>query len=125
MRRGLLIALIGVMMPVGVARPAEAGPLEEGFAAWNRLDFASALRLLRPLAMAGDAEAQYLLGTMYGNGDGMARDSKLAYMWFSLAATQGYSAAAEGRSLMATTMTAAQIADAEQLVRDWKPSLIR
>ncbi len=125
MRRGLLIALIAALMPVGVARPAEAGPLEEGFAAWNRLDYASALRLLRPLAMAGDAEAQYLLGVMCGNGDAMAKDSKLAYMWFSLAATRGYAVAAGARSLMATTMTAAEIADAEQQVREWKPSLIR
>ena len=51
-----------------------AGPLEDANAAYNRGDYATALRLLRPLADQGDASAQYNLGVMYDNGQGRAAE---------------------------------------------------
>ena len=42
---------------------AMAGPWQDGMAAYNRGDYVSAIRLLRPLAEAGNSKAQSLMGT--------------------------------------------------------------
>ena len=44
---------------------AVAGPFEDGFDAYTRGDYTTALRLWRPLAHQGEAPAQYKLGIMY------------------------------------------------------------
>ncbi len=49
---------------LGLAAPAWAG-LAEGAAAYDRGDYATALREFRPLAEQGLAVAQYNLGLMY------------------------------------------------------------
>ena len=47
---------------------ALAGPWEDGMAAYNRGDYAPAIRLFRPLAEQGNPKAQDLLGVMYRRG---------------------------------------------------------
>ena len=54
--------------------PATAGPLEDGVAASRSGDFATALRLLRPLAEEGNATAQLNLGFMYNLGRSVPED---------------------------------------------------
>ncbi len=49
----------------------------------------TALRLWRSLADRGDADAQYNLGVMYNNGDGVPRDYAEAMKWHRKAADQG------------------------------------
>ena len=49
---------------------------EKGLAAYNRDDFATALREFRPLAEQGDADAQNNLGRMYRKGEGVPQDYK-------------------------------------------------
>lgn len=51
---------------------------------------AEALENLRQAAEAGDAEAQYRLGMLYGNGEGVELDHRQAEQWFSRAARQGH-----------------------------------
>lgn len=51
---------------------------------------AAALEDLRQAAEAGDAEAQYRLGMLYGNGEGVALDHGQSEQWFSRAARQGH-----------------------------------
>ena len=46
--------------------------------AYERKDFATAMALWRPLAAAGNAEAETLLGAMYWSGEGVPRDHKEA-----------------------------------------------
>ena len=41
-------------------------------------------------AEAGDATAQFILGGMYENGDGVAEDLTLARHWYEKAAAQGF-----------------------------------
>jgi uncharacterized protein len=82
--RAILVA--GMLALSGVA---SAGPLEDGTAAYNRNDFATALKIFRPLAENGDVTAQYALGMIYQQGQGVAPDQKEAYKWFRLAADQG------------------------------------
>ncbi len=45
---------------------------------------------LHKLAEQGDAEAQFMLGTLYRNGDGVLQNDTLAVEWFQRAADQGY-----------------------------------
>ncbi|MGB5202271.1 MAG: tetratricopeptide repeat protein [Sedimenticolaceae bacterium] len=45
---------------------------------------------VRKAANGGNAEAQFRLGVMYGNGDGVALDYEQAHHWFERAAAQGH-----------------------------------
>jgi uncharacterized protein len=69
-----------------IARSANAGQLEDGTAAHDRGDYATAIKLWRPLADQGGAQAQFFLGTMYENGKGVTQDYKEAMRWYRLAA---------------------------------------
>jgi len=144
-RIGLL--LIALML----CGQAWAGPLEDASAAFDGGDYATALRLLRPLAEKGDPDAQINLGNMYFDGHGVQQDQAETVKWYLLAADQG-SADAQialgflyeygqavpqnyvqahkwfdlaGSSLyrdtLAAKMTPAQIAEAQKLAREWKP----
>ncbi len=73
--------------------PAASGPFEDGLDAYNTGDYATALRLWRPLAAGGNAAAQYTIGIMYDNGQGVAQDYAGATKWYRLAAEQGFAAA--------------------------------
>ncbi len=62
---------------------------EDAEAAVNRNDFATAIRIMRPLADQGNARAQRLLGMMYNAGWGVPKDDAEALKWFRRAANQG------------------------------------
>jgi uncharacterized protein len=65
------------------------GDFDKGLAAAKSGDFATALQEWTPLAEQGDARAQYNLGVMYRDGEGVPQDYKTAMKWYSLAAEQG------------------------------------
>jgi hypothetical protein len=85
MRRALLAFAVSIVMIGG----ALAGPLEDGQTAYNRGDYATALRLLRPLAEEGNALSQTYLGVMYERGRGVAQDEAEGARWYRLSADQG------------------------------------
>ena len=87
------IRAAGFLLAVGLAWPAIAGPREDAYAAYNRQDYATTVRLLKPLADQGDAAAQTLLGSMYADGQGVPKDDAQAVKWYRLAADQGDAAA--------------------------------
>jgi len=87
--RLLRASLTASLILLAAARAAVAGPLEDGVAAVERRDYATALRLLRPLAAQGDDVAQFDLGVMYNKGWGVPRDYVQAAKWYRLAAAQG------------------------------------
>ena len=122
MKRTLKHAIAAVLLVLSFVEPVTAGPLEDADAALKRRDYATALRLIRPLAEQGDANAQYNLGVFYDNGLGVPQDKVRAYMWFNLSAAQGREGAAAFRDLIARRMTPAQIAEAQKLAREWKPN---
>jgi TPR repeat protein len=76
----LALALIGLVA---------AGPLEDGQAAYQKGDYATALQIIRPLAEQGNAEAQRMLGAAFANGQGVPPDLVQAVIWYSEAADQG------------------------------------
>ena len=63
--------VVAIILILGFAAPAAAGRLEDADAAFKRRDYATAVRLIRPLAEPGDANAQYNLGVLYDNGLGV------------------------------------------------------
>ena len=85
-----VLMLIVMLLVSGAAVPTVAGPLEDGIAAYDKGDYATALRLLRPLAEQGNASAQNNLGFMYGAGWGVPQDYATAVSWYRKAAEQGY-----------------------------------
>ena len=120
--------LTGFVLTVMLTGAATAGPSEEGWAAFERGDYATALRLWRPLAAQGNAFAQSNLGFMYDTGQGVPQDYVQAHMWADLAAsrfppsaTEDRDQAVKGRDFVPSKMTPAQLAEAQRLVRDWKP----
>jgi TPR repeat protein len=52
-------------------------------------DYATALRLLRPIAERGRAIGQAFLGMMYADGEGVPQDYAVAMSWYRKAAEQG------------------------------------
>ena len=113
-------ALATVLLSLSFAIPVLAGPLEDANAAIKRRDYATAVRLIRPLAEQGNANAQYNLGVLYDNGLGVPQDRVRAYMWLNLAAMQGRESAATIRDLVARLMTPVQISEAQKMAREWK-----
>jgi TPR repeat protein len=63
---------------------------EQGTTATFNPDQLKAEAAVRKAAKAGNAEAQFRLGVMYGNGDGVALDHAAAVDWFEKAAAQGH-----------------------------------
>ena len=66
---------------------------EAGYAAYQKADYQTALRLLRPLADQGDPRAETTLGVMYDEGHGVPQDDAEALKWYRRAAERGYAQA--------------------------------
>jgi len=75
--------LAGVVLTLMLTSGAGAGPLEDGERASRAGDYATALRLWRPLAEQDDADAQNNLGLMYRNGQGVPQDYVEAVKWYA------------------------------------------
>ena len=60
---------------------------------------------------------------MYANGLGVPQDDVYAYMWWSISAAHGNKFTAQQRDKVAMKMTPAQIAEAQELARKWKPKV--
>jgi TPR repeat protein len=85
-------------------------------------DYAEAAKLYRLAAEQGNAPAQHNLGVMYTNGQGVPQDHVVAHMWFNLAAAQGDEIAVQNRDRAVSKLSPDQIAEAQRLARDWKPT---
>jgi TPR repeat protein len=92
-------------------------------------NYVEAVKWYRKAADQGFAEAQNNLGVMYSEGKGVKRDYVEAHKWYSLAASnatvseaKGREHAVKNRDSVAARMTAAQIAEAQTLASEWKPT---
>ena len=95
-RSTIMRSLAGVLVVFLISLSSTmAGDLENGVAAYNRLDSATAWHLLQPLAERGDAGAQALVGNMYARGLGVTYDGTEAVRWWRKAAAQGDASARE------------------------------
>jgi TPR repeat protein len=104
-----------------------ASPLRADFpdavAAYDAGDYATAFEESLAVAEQGNVDAQYMVGFLYERGQGVARDVVRAHLWFSLAAAQGDSFAADDLANLERIMTAAQRAEAKALADTWKPAI--
>jgi TPR repeat protein len=83
-----LAAITIALVALAVCTRASAG-FVEGANAYNAKNYALALKEITPLAKAGQADAEHLLGLMYYMGRGVPRDYKQAMVWHRKAALQG------------------------------------
>lgn len=88
--------MFGALVP---ATPALADVLS-GVTAWESGDFDRAVREWRPLAIAGDADAQFNLGQAYKLGRGVPQDLAQAADWFGRAARQNHLQAQDNLGLV-------------------------
>ena len=98
--RTLILALALLAVPVAPAiaasKMAKGSPaqtqasVKEGVESWTRGDYPSAIKVWRPLAIAGDADAQFNLGQAYKLGRGVPADLLQAEDWYRKAALQGH-----------------------------------
>src|SRR6202158_4114909 len=102
-----------------------AGPWEDGMAAYNRGDYLPAIRLFRPLAEQGNPKAQNVLGVMFRKGEGVARNSVRAFLWFNRAAARGDARAKAELRDVSQTMTAEELSQAREMAQACEASNYR
>ncbi|MBT3884017.1 MAG: sel1 repeat family protein [Rhodospirillaceae bacterium] len=71
------------------SQPAAAADFEVGMAAYNAKDYRAAFGEWKPLAEQGHAEAQFNLGILYAEGQGVAADKNEGIRWWRRAAELG------------------------------------
>lgn len=113
-----LLMTVTLMLASGVSVAAD---FNAGMAAYDRQDYRTAAEEFSALAEAGDYHAQYMLGRMYAQGNGVAQDNVQAHKWYNIAASRGHTHAAEARDALAQDMRRSRIAEAQKLARQWRP----
>lgn len=83
-RRTFLVLLLALGLNAHAA-----GGFAGAAAAYKSGNYALALKQVLPLAKAGNADAEHLLGLMHYMGRGVPRDYRLALFWHRKAAEQG------------------------------------
>ena len=73
---------------------------QDGVNAIEKGDYKTAFTIFEDLASKGDAKAQFYLGLMYYNGQGVRQDYKKAFEWYEKAANQGIAEAQYNLGLM-------------------------
>ena len=86
LRNTLAIGFVSVMF---FGTTAFAAALEDGRDAYQKGEYPAALKLLRPLADAGNPEAQVFIGMSYEFGDGVKKSTVEALKWYRQAAQKG------------------------------------
>lgn len=70
-----------------------AGDFKKGWNAYNSADYGAALTEWQALADAGDVNASYGMGLLYGNGFGVDMNDELALKYYGFAAENGHAEA--------------------------------
>lgn len=90
MTRAIKQALAVIFISLSVSAIVAAGPFEDAGLAYQRGDYATAMRLYRQMADQGNGNAQFSLGIIYEKSQGVAQDYVEAARWYRLAADQGH-----------------------------------
>ncbi len=103
---GIALACVLVVSgtePAFAVTTRQAVTFEKAAQAFKRADFPQALAGFRALALAGDVNAQYLLGLVYRNGKRIKRDLGSAQHWLTQAARQNHAPAQAALGILLTT----------------------
>jgi TPR repeat protein len=117
MKKQMLVGGLILAAQVLGSAVAIAGPWEDGMASYNRGDYVPAIQVFRAMAAQGNAKAQGVLGVMYRRGQGVARNSAHAFVWFSRAAARGDARAKVELSEVSQTMTSEELAQAREMTQ--------
>ena len=90
MKHTLTSLVLGISLLFGSVGIGSAQDFHKGVDAYDKKDYATALKEWRPLAEQGITDAQYNLGQMYRKGQGVVQDYEEAVKWYRKAAEQGY-----------------------------------
>lgn len=90
----------GMTIALAVIGTSARADVKSGVDAWSRGDYPAAIKEWRPLAINGDADAQFNLGQAYKLGRGVPVDFKLAEGWYRKAAEQGHFQAEDNLGLI-------------------------
>ena len=82
-----------LIVPILLWSSVAAADFRAGVEAYESGDYATAYKEWLPLAELGHADAQFFLGNMYADGEGMPEDDAAAVKWYRNAAEQGYARA--------------------------------
>ena len=88
-RKVPIIILISILLLWTSPSIALVAEYQEAIDAYNREDYKTSYRLIRPLAKKGFTKAQYNLGVLYLKGKGVKVNLKKAMKLFEFAAEQG------------------------------------
>ena len=81
--------LVTFAVLLGSAGEGWSADYQKGLGAYNRGEYATTLGEWKPLAKQGNAGAQFRLGDMYHQGEGVPQNHKTAVKWYRLAVEQG------------------------------------
>ena len=112
-----MISIIGALI-FGSIGALLAADFQAGVAAYQKGDYAAALREWTPLAEKSDAEAQNNLGVVYFEGQGARQDYVTAHMWANIAPVNGSEIAPKIRNVITKEMSPAQIHAAQKRAKD-------
>ncbi|MGG6899046.1 tetratricopeptide repeat protein [Rhizobium sp. BR 315] len=87
--RNIYLFAASLLLAFGTPSVLLAG-YDEGYDAYQAHDYARSLAEWKPLAEKGEVHAQYALGMLYKNGEGVSVDGEQARNWFLRAANQGH-----------------------------------
>jgi len=90
----LTIILTVLLLTTSGVSADDAADLKAGMTAYREKEFQTAIHKLLPLAIEGNAEAQYQIGLMYDRGLGFPKDRCISITWADKAARQGHPNAA-------------------------------
>ncbi|MFD1103326.1 SPOR domain-containing protein [Sphingobium olei] len=94
-----LTVILAATAMTGLTAPVQAD-VKTGVDAWQQGDYAKAIAEWRPLAEAGDPDAQFNLGQAYKLGRGVQSDMPTAISWYRKAAQQGHLRAEDSLGLL-------------------------
>lgn len=85
-----IVLAASLLLSLNTASVLAAGELGKGTRAFDNKDYSTALEELAPLATEGNPDALNMVGQMYENGWGVAKDEKRARQLFDQGAAQGH-----------------------------------
>jgi TPR repeat protein len=86
----ILKHLVTAALLAAAASSTSAQTVRAGIEAWQHADYDAAVRIWRPLAEKGDADAAFNLGQAYRLGRGVPTNLGAAATWFERAAAKGH-----------------------------------
>ena len=88
-----IFPVLGVVVLLGLSVGPVRADFDAGLTAYQKHDYATALKEWLPAAENGDSHAQHMLGFLYAQGRGVAIDPAQTVIWWTRAAEQGFAPA--------------------------------